>query len=88
MFLFQNRYTFAFSIKSVRDKLCVLLMSCYHYFVKLNITVSVGFTEENINLTEGVTGQICLTTYDHIIHQSISLNFTLQLQDNIEGTPE
>ncbi len=51
----------------------------------INVTVSVGFTEENISLNNGVTGQICLTTYDKKIHQSITLNFTLQVLDNIEG---
>ena len=30
-------------------------------------------------------GQICLTTYDKKVHQSISLNFTLQSLDSIEG---
>lgn len=30
-------------------------------------------------------GQICLTTYDKKIHQSINLNFTLRPLDSIEG---
>lgn len=79
------------------DKDCKRLLICACNtgmnvtFAKINyilISVSVGFTEQIVSLQEGMTGAICLTTYDHKIHNSINLNFTLQLQDGIdsEGT--